>query len=101
MKIRRGDTVIVISGKDKGKKGKVLEVFPKIAKIVVEGVNLKKKHMRPRKAGEKGQIIQTPSPLHVSNVKIFCPRCNRGTRIGYRLEGKKKFRICKKCQTDI
>jgi len=102
MKIHKGDTVLITSGKDRGRKGKVLETFPKERKIFVEGINLMKKHQRPRKAGEKGQIIQLPKPIDVSNAKLICPKCGKPTRVGYKLtEDKKKYRICKKCGQEI
>jgi len=97
MKIRKGDIVLIISGKDKGKKNKVLQVFPKKERILVVEINLRKKHQKPKKAGEKGQIIQMPSPISISNVKLICSKCGKATRIGYKIEGKKKYRICKKC----
>lgn len=101
MKIKKSDIVLIISGKDKGKKGKVLKVLPKEEKIIVEGINLRKKHIRPKRSGEKGQVIEVPSPLHVSNVKLICPKCGKAVRIGYRITNKKKFRICKKCGQDV
>ena len=101
MKIRKGDQVLIISGKDKGRKGKVIEASPKEGRIVVEGINLRKKHMRPKKAGEKGQIVELPGPLSVSNVKLICPKCKKTTRVGYKLEGEKKYRVCKKCGQEI
>lgn len=101
MKIKKGDTVLIISGKDKGKKGKVLEVFPKESKILVEGMNLMKKHRKPRKTGEKGQIIQLPKSLDISNAKLICPKCGKAARVGYKMTDKKKFRICKKCGQEI
>jgi len=97
MKIKKNDTVLIITGKDKGKKGKVLEAFPREGKIVVEGVNLAKKHRRPTRQEEKGQIIEIPKPIDVSNVKLVCPKCGQAVRVGYRLTGKDKERICKKC----
>jgi len=97
MKIRKGDTVSIISGKDRGKTGKVLKALPKERRLLIEGVNLRKKHIRPKKEGEKGQIIKTPSPIDVSNVKIICSKCGEPTRAGYRIEDDKKYRICKKC----
>ncbi|PIP25101.1 MAG: 50S ribosomal protein L24 [Candidatus Nealsonbacteria bacterium CG23_combo_of_CG06-09_8_20_14_all_36_12] len=97
MKIRKNDLVLIISGKDRGKKGKILTAFPKERKVVVEGINLRKKHRRPRRAGEKGQIIQLPSSLNVSNVKLICPKCGKATRISYKVVEGKKFRICKNC----
>jgi len=102
VKIKKDDTVLIISGKDRGRKGKVLEVLPKEGKISVEGVNLLKKHQKPKKSGEKGQIIQLPKPIDVSNVKLICPKCGKPTRIGYKLrENKEKYRICKKCGQEI
>lgn len=101
MKIKKGDQVVVISGKYRGKKGKVVRAFPKEDKVMVEGVNIVKKHVRPRKSGEKGQIAETFAPLHVSNVKLICPKCRKSTRIGYRIDGDKKYRICKKCGQEI
>jgi len=101
MKIKKGDTVVIISGKDRARKGKVLEAFPKEARIVVEGINLRKKHVRPKKQGEKGQIVELPAPLNVSDVKILCPKCKKAARVGYKFEGDKKFRICKKCNQEI
>ncbi len=89
--------VLIISGKDRGKKGKVLQVFPKKERIVVEGVNLLKKHIKPKKAGEKGQTVQMPGPTSASNVKLICLKCGKTSRIGYRVMDKKKCRICKKC----
>ena len=101
MKIRKDDIVLIISGKDKGRKGKVIEALPKEARVIIENINLRKKHIKPRKSGEKGQIVELPGPLSVSNVKIICPRCSKAARVGYKLEGKKKFRICKKCNQEI
>jgi large subunit ribosomal protein L24 len=101
MKIKKGDTVLIISGKDRGRKGKVLKAFSKEGKILVEGLNLKRKHVRPKSEGEKGQIVQVPAPLPVSNVKLICPKCGKATRIGYKITENKKSRICKKCGKEI
>lgn len=98
MKIRKNDQILIVSGKDKGKKGKVLQVFPKTDKIVVEGLNLRKKHVRPRRQGEKGQIVESASPLHASNVKVICAKCKKPSKIGYKIpDGGKKYRVCKLC----
>lgn len=97
MNIKKNDQVLIISGKDRGKKGKILEVFPKKQRVLVEGVNLRKKHRRPQKSGEKGQIIHLPGPLSVSNLKLLCPKCGKAARVGQKIEGDKKYRICKKC----
>ena len=101
MNIRKGDKVLVIKGKDKGRKGKVIDAFPKQGKVSIEGLNLKKKNVKPKKSGEKGQIVQAPAPLDASNVKLICPKCSKPTRIGHNKEGGKKNRICKKCKEAI
>jgi len=101
MKVKKGDTVLVISGKDRGKQGKILDVFPKEEKIVVEGANLRKRHMRPKRSGEKGQIVEVPLPFPASKVKLMCPKCGKPTRVGYKFEGNKKYRICKKCKSEL
>lgn len=101
MKLKKGDTVLIISGKDKGKKAKILKSFPKEDRILVEGVNLRKKHQKPKKGGEKGQIIQLPASINVSNAQIICSKCGKPTRISLKVEGDKKLRICKKCQQEI
>lgn len=98
MKIRKGDTIQVISGKDKGKKGKVIRVFPKENKIVVEGIGKVYRHTRPKREGEKGQRVEIFSPIAISNVLLVCPKCGRPTRIGYKgLDKDKKKRACRKC----
>lgn len=101
MKIRKNDTVLIILGKDRGRRGKILDVFPKEGKVVVEGMNIKKRHIRPKKSGEKGQIAETPAPFSISNVKLICPKCGKPTRVGYKSVEKKKYRICKKCNQEI
>jgi large subunit ribosomal protein L24 len=98
MKIKKGDTVKIICGKDLGKTVKILRVLPKKNKVVIEGLNLRIKHVRPRREREKGQRISFPAPMDVSNVMLVCPKCGKATRVGYKiLEDKKKVRICKKC----
>jgi len=102
MKIKTGDTVLIILGRDRGKTGKVLEIFPKSGRIMVEGINIVKKHVKSKRSGEKGQRVEVPRPLNVSNVKLICPSCKRAVRVGYKtLENKKRIRICKKCGEDI
>lgn len=98
MKIKKGDTVLIIKGKDKGKTGKVIKALPKENRIIVEGLNLVKKHLKPKRAGEKGKIIEKPAPLHVSKVKLICPLCKKPTKIGYTFINDIKKRKCKKCQ---
>ena len=101
MKIRKGDTVLIISGKDRGKKGKVLRALPEKRKIVVEGVGLVTRHQRAKKTGEKGQIVEMPLAIDVSNAKLICPKCGKAARIGYKIVEGKKFRICKKCKKEV
>jgi len=105
MKVKKGDNVLIIAGKDKGRTAKIIKSFPKDLKILVEGINLKKKHVRPKKEGEKGQVVDRPAPLDISNVKIICPKCGKAARIGYKTEsgpnGAQKNRICKKCKQII
>ncbi len=101
MKIKKNDQVLIISGKDKSKKGKVLEVFPLESRLIIENINLVKKHRRPRRQGEKGQVIEIPKSLHISNVKLICPKCSQPARIGYKIVETGKLRICKKCQQEI
>ena len=100
MRIKKGDTVLVITGKDKGKKGKILEAFPRQNKVVVEGINIVKKHRRAKSEKEKGQVVEIPRPVDISNFKLVCPKCNQATRIGYKINGKEKNRICKKCKQE-
>lgn len=101
MKIKQGDTILVIKGKDKGKKAKVLRGIPSKDMILVESVNMKKVHKRPKKEGEKGQVVEVPYPLDISKVKIVCPKCNKPSRVGYKLEKNTKYRVCKKCKAEI
>ncbi len=106
MKIKKGDTILIISGKDKGRTGKVFRALPKEGGILIEGINLKKKHVRPKKEGQKGQIIDVPAVLDVSNVKIICPKCGKAARVGYKIDpsagsGQGKKRICKKCKQEM
>ncbi len=103
MKIKKDDTVLIIAGKDRGKKGKVLHAFPKEKKLSVEGVNLLKKHVSPEQQRKqkgkekKGQVVEFPGPVSVSNVKLLCPKCNKGVRVGKEEGG----RVCKKCNQKI
>jgi large subunit ribosomal protein L24 len=101
MKIHKGDTILILSGKDKGKRGKVMKVFPEANKIIAENINLAKKHVRPKKQGEKGQIVAIAKPFDVSKVKLVCPRCGQAVRVGYKFMESGKVRICKKCKQEI
>jgi len=97
-KIKRGDLVEVISGKDKGKRGKVLRVIPKEGKVIVEGVNMVKRHQRPIPQLREGGIIEREAPIYMCKVMVVCPNCDRRTRVGFKiLENGDKVRYCKKC----
>ena len=96
MKIKKGDKVQIMAGKDRGKQGEVLRVIPVAEKVLVKGVNVMKRHMRPKREGEKGERIEKEVPLHVSNVMLVCPHTNKPTRIGYKIEGGEKIRMSKK-----
>ena len=97
--IKKGDTVKVIKGKDRGKTGKVLQVLPKFERISIEGLNTMIKNLKPRKKEEKGQKIEYPSPMHVSNIVLVCTKCSKSVRVSYKkLADGKKVRICKKCK---
>ena len=97
MRIKKGDTVQVLSGTDKGKTGEVLEVMPKTGKIIVKGVNIRKKHVKPRKQGDEGGIIPVECSIFSAKVNVVCPKCNKPTKIGYEMDKDKKVRVCKKC----
>lgn len=97
IRIKKGDNVMVMTGKDRSKTGKVLKVFPRNGRLIVESINLRQRREKTKKAGKPGQVIESPAPLAASKVMIMCPLCGRGRRFGYRLEGDKKFRICRQC----
>lgn len=101
--VRKGDTVIILAGKDRGKRGKVLTVFPEDRKVLVEGVNIVKRHTRPRPPSiPQGGIISKAMPIHSSKAMLICPSCNEPTRISKKsLEDKSRVRVCKKCDKDI
>ena len=101
MNIKKDDKVIVLSGKDKGKQGKVLTADPKAMKVIVEGVNVATKHKKPQKQGEEGGIIKVETPIYVSKVQLVCPKCGKGTRVGHKFVDGKKVRVCKKCGAEI
>ncbi|MBU3964376.1 50S ribosomal protein L24 [Patescibacteria group bacterium] len=99
--VKQGDTILIIAGDDRGRTGKVIKVSPS-ARIQVEGINIQKKHHRPKKEGEKGQVIEKPGFISISNVKIICPKCGKPAKIGHTQAGdKRKKRVCKKCQAVI
>ena len=97
MRLKKGDTVKVLSGNDKGKTGEIIKIIPKTNKIIVKGVNVRKKHIKPRKQGEEGGIIPTECAIHSAKVNIVCPKCGKATKIGYDEEKGEKVRVCKKC----
>lgn len=102
MKVRKNDTVVVIGGKDRGKKGKVRRALPEKESVVVEGLNMIKRHSRAGRAARQAGIIELEAPLHVSKVMLVCDKCNKPTRVGSRvLEDGKKVRICRLCQEVI
>ncbi len=101
MNIKKDDKVIVLSGKDKGKQGKILIADPKAAKVIVEGVNVATKHQKPRKQGEDGGIIKVETPIYASKVQLVCPKCGKSTRVAHKLVDGKKVRVCKKCGAEI
>jgi len=98
MRIKKGDTVKILRGKDRGKTGSVLKVFGRTGKIVVEGANLYKKRVRPKRAGQKGETVLVTRPIAASNVMPVCKSCKRAVRVGVRWEGDIKVRYCKKCE---
>ena len=102
MNIKKNDTVVVLSGKDRGKQGKVLAVSPKEGKVIVEGINVVKKHVKPRKAGDPSGIIETESAIYASKVQVVCPKCDKPTRVGHKItEDGAKVRVCKKCGAEL
>ena len=101
MRIKKGDTVKVLSGNDKGKTGEVLEVIPKVNKVIVKGVNVRKKHVKARKQGDESGIISVECSIPSSKVNVVCPKCGKATKVGYSMEKDQKVRICKKCGAKI
>ena len=101
MNIKKDDKVVVLSGKDKGKQGKILVSDPKAAKVIVEGVNVATKHQKPRKQGEEGGIIKVETPIYACKVMVVCPKCGKPTRVAHKLEAGKNVRVCKKCGAEI
>ncbi|MBI2406111.1 MAG: 50S ribosomal protein L24 [Candidatus Harrisonbacteria bacterium] len=97
MKLKKNDNVTVRAGKDRGRTGKILRVDRERGIVLVEGV-MQKRHRRPRKQGEKGEIVSVPRPLRISTVQLLCPNCGKAARLGMRMEGETKARFCKKCQ---
>lgn len=97
-KIRKGDKIVVVHGKDRGKTGEVVRVLPKKTRAIVSGVNLITKNVRPRRAGEKGQQVQVAAPVDISNLKLICSSCKQGVRSGWKYDkNNRKVRVCRKC----
>ncbi|MFZ1626387.1 MAG: 50S ribosomal protein L24 [Candidatus Moraniibacteriota bacterium] len=101
MKIKKGDQVELIAGKDRGKRGTVSRVFPTIEKVIVDGVNMGKRHRKAKTAGEKGERVEMAMPIHVSNVMLIDPETGKRSRIGYRINGTEKVRVSKKSGKDL
>ena len=100
--VKTNDTVVVLSGKDKGKQGKVLQVSPKEGKVIVEGLNIATKHVKPRRQGEQGGIVEAEAAMYACKVQLVCPKCSKATRIGHKiLEDGSKVRVCKSCGEEI
>ena len=101
LNIKKDDKVIVLSGKDKGKKGEVLVAEPKAGKVIVKGVNVATKHQKPQKQGQEGGIIKVETPIYASKVMLVCPKCGKATRVAHKITDGKKVRVCKKCGAEI
>ena len=101
MNIKKGDTVVVLSGKDRGKQGKVMGSVPKTSKVVVEGINRVTCHVKPRKQGETGGIVKREAAIASSKVQVVCPKCNKGTRVAHKIENGKSVRVCKHCGAEL
>lgn len=101
MKLRKGDTVKVLTGNDKGKTGEILQVLPKDNTVIVKDVNIRKRATKPKKAGEEGGIIAAEHPLNSSKVAVVCPKCGKAAKIGYKVTEGKKVRVCKKCGAEL
>ena len=101
LKIKKNDTVVVLSGKDKGKQGKVLGTIPSESKVVVEGINMVTCHVKPRRQGEEGGIVKREAAIYANKVQVVCPKCGKATRVAHKIEDGKKTRICKKCGAEL
>ena len=99
--VKTGDNVMIISGKDKGHTGKVLQVSPSENKVIVEGQNMVTKHVKPRRQGEQGGIVKREAAIASCKVQVVCPKCGKGTRVAHKVEGGKKTRVCKKCGAEL
>ena len=99
--VKKGDEVMIISGKDRGKKGKVLEISPSEGKVIVEGRNMVTKHVKPRRQGQLGGIVKAEGAIYACKVMPVCPKCSKPTRVGHKIDGDKKVRVCRKCGANL
>lgn len=101
MNIKKGDTIVVLSGKDRGKQGKVLGTVPAADKVVAEHINMVTCHMKPRKQGDEGGIVRREAAIASCKVQVVCPKCGKGTRIAHKIDGGKRIRVCKHCGAEL
>ena len=101
IKLKKGDTVKILNGKDSGKSGQILVVFNKINRATVKGIHMQKKHVKPTQSNPTGGIIEINKKIDISNMAVICPSCGKYTRVGYKLDKESKIRICKKCQKSL
>ena len=99
--VKKGDTVVVVSGDDKGAKGEVLETSPKEGKVIVKGVNIVTRHVKPRKQGDQGGIVKVEGAMYASKVQLYCPKCDKGVRVKHTVVDGKKVRVCAKCGAEL
>ena len=99
--VKTGDNVMILSGEHAGGKGKIVAVNPKEGKVIIEGQNLASKHVKPRRQGEQGGIVKAEAAMYSSKVMIVCPKCSKPTRVGHKMNGDKKVRVCKKCNAEF
>lgn len=101
MKIKKGDKIRVMTGKDKGREGTVERAYQKSKKILVQGINLFKRHLKKTEQNQQGGIVDVPRPILISKVALICPKCGKASRVGYKVDKNKKYRVCKKCDSKI
>lgn len=101
MKIKKGDQIKIMAGADRGKTGKVLAAFPETGRVIVDGINIKKKHVRPRKQGQKGELVEMPAAFPASRAALICGKCGKPVRVGRKRDGARSHRVCKKCGSTV
>lgn len=101
MKLKKGDTIKVTAGRDKGREGKIDRVYKKTGKVLLKGINIYKKHVKKNDQMPEGGVVEIPRPLRIANVAFVCPKCKKQTRLGFKIEGMKKIRICRKCGASV